>query len=86
MIPTVTTYIRKALHHLEAERQRIERQITAIHSVLGISGDRRRGTRVRPVRKAKRRRMSAAARKAVSQRMKAYWAKRKAAKAKTAKG
>ncbi len=79
MIPSVTSNLRKALRDLEAERHRIDRQVSAIRSVLGPSGDGRRRA-IQPAPKAKRPRMSAAARKAVSQRMKAYWAKRKAAK------
>ncbi len=83
MTPTVTAALRQAIRHLETEREGIDRQIAAIQSVLGDSG-RRTGPSARTVRprvKVKRRRMSAAARKAVSQRMKAYWAKRRAAKA-----
>ncbi len=80
MAPTVTITMRKALQHLEAERQQIDRQINLIQSLLGGSGDRKRSTTLkgRAVRKHSRPRMSAAARKAVSKRMKAYWAKRKA--------
>ncbi len=87
MAPTAATTLRKALHHLEAERQRIDRQISTIHSLLGAAGHRRRKAtpKSRPEPKPGRRRMSAAARRAVSQRMKAYWAKRKAAKAKAAR-
>jgi hypothetical protein len=84
MSPSVTATLRKALHRLEAERQRIDRQISAIRSVLGEAGQRRRPTppTARPHAKVSRPRMSAAARRAVSQRMKAYWAKRRAAKPK----
>ncbi len=81
---TVMMSLRQALRRLEVERKGIDRQIAAIQSVLGNS-ERRAGPIARPDRtrvKATRPRMSAAARKAVSQRMKAYWAKRRAAKMK----
>ena len=78
---SVTSTLRKALHQLERERERIERQIGAIRSVLDESGTARTlASLAKPNRrKTKRRPMSAAARRAVSQRMKAYWEKRKAA-------
>jgi hypothetical protein len=82
MTPKVTATLRKALHQLEAERQGIERQIRAIRLVLGESGQRRGPTTSHPRANATRPRMSASARRAVSQRMKAYWAKRRAEKAK----
>jgi hypothetical protein len=81
MMASVTSTFRKALQQLEKERERIDRQIRAIRSVLDESGtatklaSRAKATRPKP----KRRQMSAAARRAVSQRMKAYWEKRKAA-------
>ena len=74
----VTRTLRKALSELQSERQRIDRQITAIHAVLGGAVDGRGSMSVG--RRRRRRRMSAAARRAVSQRMKAYWATRKAGK------
>ncbi len=84
MTPKVTATLRQALRHLETERQGIDRQIRAIRSVLGEPGDAR--TRTPAARSSrptpKPRRMSAAARQAVSRRMKAYWAKRRAAKPK----
>jgi hypothetical protein len=84
MIPTITGTLRKALRQLEAGKAQIDRQISAIRSVLQeAGGDRTRashGVSARPT--TTRRQMSAAARRAVSQRMKAYWAKRKAGAAK----
>ena len=78
---SVTSALRNALRQLENERERIDRQITAIRAVLDESATARalasRATPSRPT--PKRREMSAAARRAVSQRMKAYWEKRKAA-------
>ena len=81
MMASVTSTLRKALHQLEKERERIDRQISAIRSVLDESGTARTpASLAKPSRsKPKRREMSAAARRAVSQRMKAYWEKRKAA-------
>jgi hypothetical protein len=75
--------LRKALVELQAERERISLQITAIQQVLvaGRSGSRRRPalkTQATIRGKGARKAMSAAARKAVSRRMKAYWAKRRA--------
>jgi hypothetical protein len=81
MTASVTSTLRKALRQLERERERIDRQIGALRSVLDDSGTAgtlaSRATPNRP--KPTRRPMSAAARRAVSQRMKAYWEKRKAA-------
>jgi hypothetical protein len=68
--------LRQALGKLEAEKARIERQIAGLKQALkaGIgTGD----AMARAVCMAERPRMSPAARKAVSARMKAYWAKRK---------
>ena len=70
---------------LTTERQRLDRQIGAIEMALEASDGRSRArprgsaraNRKATVHKARRRRMSAAGKKAVSQRMKAYWAKRR---------
>ena len=77
----VSGTLRKALLELQSEKTRIEGQIAAIQSVLGGGG----GRRGRRPGGGGRRPMSAAARRAVSTRMKAYWAKRRAAKAKMKK-
>jgi hypothetical protein len=77
--------LRLALKSLHAEKVRIDRQISAVEAALDGFGGRGRGRAragARPVHRGgrpRRRRlqMSAAARKAVSQRMKAYWAKRR---------
>lgn len=74
----VTRTLRQALTQLEAERERIDRQIRTLHAALDGAGAGRAGA----VGGRRRRRMSAQARKAVSQRMKAYWAARRAKKAK----
>jgi hypothetical protein len=73
-MPTnVTALLRTALRRLETERDRVDRQMGALEMALdGVSappkGPRPRGP------------MSDAARRAISRRMKAYWANRKAAK------
>jgi len=81
MMVSVTSALRNALRQLEKERERIDRQISAIRSVLDESGTAKTlASPAKPRRpKPQRRQMSAAARRAVSQRMKAYWEKRKAA-------
>jgi hypothetical protein len=80
----VTPTLRRALHQLETQRAHIERQITALRGALdGLGGPKGREGRSRlsgPTRQ--RRRMSATVKRAISQRMKAYWAKRKASRAK----
>ncbi len=81
----VSATLKAALGQLEDERNRIDRQIAALRTALGESGGGRRGRprgskATRNVVRRRRRRMSAAAKKAISQRMKAYWAKRKAGK------
>ena len=83
MLPKVRAPLRKALGQLEAEQQRIDREMAAVRAALEALGDRGRRTPAPPTRaKARRRGMSAAARRAVSRRMKAYWAKQRAASAK----
>ncbi len=81
MAANVMSTLRKALRQLEKERERIDRQIGAIRSMLDNAGSTKvgasRGTAAGS--KRARRPMSVAARRAVSQRMKAYWEKRKAA-------
>ena len=71
--------LRQAVAKLESERDRIERQLSAIRSILGGPDGRGAG------RGRRRRRMTPAARRAVSQRMKAYWAARRAGKGKAKK-
>jgi hypothetical protein len=75
--------IRQALGKLEVQKARIERQIAglkqALNAGIGTAGDAMvstAGVAARP------RRMSPAARKALSARMKAYWAKRRGARTK----
>ena len=77
----VDTTLRRALAQLEAQRNQIDNRIEAIRAVIGPGGRKRTAGR-RPRRRARRRRgrkpMSASARRAVSARMKKYWATRKA--------
>lgn len=83
MLPNLTAPLRKVLRTLEAEKQRIAREIAAVRAALetlGGKGQRPHSPSTRA--RARRRQMSAAARRAISQRMKAYWAKRKAVKIK----
>ena len=69
----VTAILRTALRRLETERDRVDRQMGALRVALDSPSA--------PPKVSRRRRpMSGAARRAVSRRMKAYWAKRKAAK------
>ena len=79
--------LQQAITRLQQEKQRIDRQITALETAMnslnagGIRSDVRRGQPAKG-RKRGRSRMSPAERKAIGRRMKAYWAKRKAAAAK----
>lgn len=81
----VSRTIRQALSQLQSERDRLDRQIRTLQGALdGVGG---RGGAGGGGGRRGRRRMSAEARRAVSQRMKAYWAARRAKKTrgKTAK-
>ena len=79
----VTSTLREALAKLTAEKRRIERQAAAIQEALravnGTGGARRSSSAGAMTRGAKRsrRQMSVTTRKAISAKMKAYWAKRK---------
>lgn len=80
MAADVQATLKRALSQLQRERDQIDRQIATLSTLVGsaISGRRQRRVK-KAVRKAVRkgRRMTAAQRKAVSQRMKKYWAARK---------
>jgi hypothetical protein len=76
----VAVALRRALTELESQREHLDHKITAIRAVLGGSVDGRPTAAPRGGQR-RRRRMSAEARKAVSDRMRAYWAHRRAAKA-----
>jgi len=81
---TVMATLRKAVRELEAEKTLIEHHLTAVRGLLGsLGGAKSRAVRVGSLgRPRRRRRMTGEARGAISRRMKAYWAKRKAAAAK----
>ena len=77
MANDITATLRKALGRLSSQKQRLDQQISAIETALGVLGRSPQGGGARG-----RRRMSPAARRAIGRRMKAYWAKRKAEAAK----
>ena len=79
----ISSILRKALSELKAQRGQLDRQITAVESALaglGRRASRDATTVAKQARKRPKRAMSAAQRKAVSERMKKYWAKQRAAK------
>jgi hypothetical protein len=95
MATDVRATLRKALGSLQNEKARIEHQIAAIETVLGATNGPQRGRqRAAGIARAaapsmngrRRRRMSATERKAVSQRMKAYWAARRKGASTKSKG
>jgi hypothetical protein len=65
--------LKSAVGQLEAEKARIDRQLTSLRLALRGAGASGAGAKRR-----QRSTMSPAARRAVSKRMKAYWAKRRA--------
>lgn len=81
----VSKTLKAALKRLQKQRSQIDRQIAGLEDAIAAVGG-RVGRRVKPARKAakkagrKRKQMSAAAKKAVSRRMKKYWAQRRKAK------
>jgi hypothetical protein len=78
----VRSSLNRALKELHGERVRIEKQIAAIGRALSEVGGKvvARGRAAgRRAAGGRRRAMSAAQKKAVSVRMKAYWAKRRGA-------
>jgi len=78
----VRSSLKRALTSLHSDRSRIDRQIAAVTSALSELGGTVGRVAGGAVKKAKKRarNMSAAQKKAVSVRMKAYWAKRRAGK------
>lgn len=81
---SIALTIRQALHRLEAERKQVDAQIETLQRVLTLMDGRKAKPAATPAatKPAPRKRggMSAKARQAVRERMKAYWAKRRAAK------
>ncbi len=83
----VRVTLQHALRQLQAERARLDQQIAAVSSAvaaLGRGAVTRGATSRGPSSRAAQARpaMSEAQKKAVSKRMKAYWAKRRAAQTK----
>jgi hypothetical protein len=75
----VRSSLSKALKALHADRARIDRQIDAVTSAISALGG-AAGRMVKGARRRGKRKMNAAQKKAVSVRMRAYWAKRRASK------
>ena len=75
----VRSSLSKALKALHADRARIDRQIDAVTSAISALGG-AAGRMVKGARRRGKRKMNAAQKKAVSIRMRAYWAKRRASK------
>jgi hypothetical protein len=83
----LTGMLRNTIGKLETEKKRIERQVNILKQALSLSGSLNGvGTDMsqNPARR-RRKRMSPKARRAVSARMKAYWAKRRGGRLKTGK-
>jgi len=76
MANNVQGVIEKALTNLRSEKSRIDRQISALQTALTVVRNTGSDHAVAP---RPRRKMSAEARRALAKRMKAYWAKRRAA-------
>ena len=74
--------LRQALKQLQSERSRIDHQISTLTDALSKIGRGAPGRGATVGKRAKRvhHKMSAAQKRAVSKRMKAYWAKKRAAK------
>ena len=81
MAMDISKTLRRSLAELRSERTRLDQQISAIETALGALGGRGGRGRTASGMPRQRRPMNPAARKALSQRMRAYWAKRRAAKA-----
>ena len=75
----VRSNLNRALKSLHVDRARIERQIDALTSAISALGG-AAGRAGKAVGRKGRRKMNAAQKKAVSLRMKAYWAKRRGSK------
>jgi truncated hemoglobin YjbI len=80
MADDVANTLRKALGKLNSQKAHLDRQISALETALGVLGGPQQTNGSRGGR-----RMSAAARKAIGRRMRAYWAKRKAGAVKAKK-
>ena len=86
MRTNTTNILRTALQQLEAERTHLDQQVKAVSAAIeALNGDALVGVSdgIHSTGRSGRRTMSIAARRAVSRRMKAYWAKRRAENDKT---
>ena len=82
-LANISSVLRKALSELKTRRGQLDRQIAAVENALaglGKRAGRSAATVTKHARKRTKRAMSTAQRRAVSERMKRYWAKRRAAK------
>lgn len=77
MVRNARVALERTLTRLEAEKSKIEREIRAVIAALTALG----APNARLAARRKRRPMDPAERRAVSKRMKAYWAKRRKGKA-----
>jgi hypothetical protein len=77
MVDSAQLALQKTLAKLRSDKARLEAQIKAIEHALTAFGVKS----PRLAARRKRRPMSAAERRSVSRRMKAYWAKKRSAKA-----
>ena len=77
MVGNAQVALQKTLSMLVAQQAKTEKEIRAVTSALAAIGV----TSPRLARRRLRKPMSAAERRSVSKRMKAYWAKKRAAKA-----
>lgn len=73
MVRDARAVLEQTLATLEAEKSRIEKEIRAVMAALAALGV----PNPRLARRRKRRAMDAAERRAVSKRMKAYWARKR---------
>ena len=78
MAADIRSFLNRALAQLHRERTKIDRQIAALSEAFGHMG-RGAGTAKRK-KSGKKRTLTASQKAAVSKRMKAYWAKRRAEK------
>jgi cell division septum initiation protein DivIVA len=81
MIVDVTAVLQKALKQLGTDNERLDRQIKALEAAVN-GGTSWTSVVGEPIRRRRRPKMSAEARRAVGRRMQAYWARRKGAKRK----
>ncbi len=81
----VTATLRRAMQSLQSERNRIDEKLRAVQTALGVGTNSHSGSNSHRPTSSRRRRMSPAARRVLSKRMKAYWAAKRKGKAIKAK-